>query len=353
MKRIITIGVVVLVILAILFTLIKNKKTLDSKNVVTDRSAVPVAVTLIQVAQQAITEQINIPATLIAQEEASIVVSSSGRIVSLSFKLGSVVRKGQVIGHLDVDELKLKLQSAEVSIAKLTKDLERNKILVEGNATNAKTVQDSQFDLDSKRLEADQLRKQISNGVIQAPISGIISEKQKEAGEYVGNNEMIGKVVNTNSLKARVYVSENNVFKLKNGQRATITTEVFPTETFNGIISFISPQGDDNHNYLVELAVDNNKSSRLKAGMYAMINFNESGTSTALQIPKSALVDGIKNPYVYVADGNKAVEKKIIIGREWGNKVEVISGLQEGDQIIMSGQINIVNGSTIKAIASN
>ncbi|PZR37637.1 MAG: efflux transporter periplasmic adaptor subunit [Azospira oryzae] len=353
MKRIITIGVVVLVILAILFTLIKNKKTLDSKNVVTDRSAVPVAVTLIQVAQQAITEQINIPATLIAQEEASIVVSSSGRIVSLSFKLGSVVRKGQVIGHLDVDELKLKLQSAEVSIAKLTKDLERNKILVEGNATNAKTVQDSQFDLDSKRLEADQLRKQISNGVIQAPISGIISEKQKEAGEYVGNNEMIGKVVNTNSLKARVYVSENNVFKLKNGQRATITTEVFPTETFNGIISFISPQGDDNHNYLVELAVDNNKSSRLKAGMYAMINFNESGTSTALQIPKSALVDGVKNPYVYVADGNKAVEKKIIIGREWGNKVEVISGLQEGDQIIMSGQINIVNGSTIKAIASN
>lgn len=353
MKRIITIGVVVLVVLAILFTLIKNKKTLDSKNVVTDRSAVPVAVKLIQVAQQAITEQINIPATLIAQEEASIVVSSSGRIVSLSFKLGSVVRKGQVIGHLDVDELKLKLQSAEVSIAKLTKDLERNKILVEGNATNAKTVQDSQFDLDSKRLEADQLRKQISNGVIQAPISGIISEKQKEAGEYVGNNEMIGKVVNTNSLKARVYVSENNVFKLKNGQRATITTEVFPTETFNGIISFISPQGDDNHNYLVELAVDNNKSSRLKAGMYAMINFNESGTSTALQIPKSALVDGIKNPYVYVADGNKAVEKKIIIGREWGNKVEVISGLQEGDQIIMSGQINIVNGSTIKAIASN
>lgn len=353
MKRIITIGVVVLVVLAILFTLIKNKKTLDSKNVVTDRSAVPVAVTLIQVAQQAITEQINTPATLIAQEEASIVVSSSGRIVSLSFKLGSVVRKGQVIGHLDVDELKLKLQSAEVSIAKLTKDLERNKILVEGNATNAKTVQDSQFDLDSKRLEADQLRKQISNGVIQAPISGIISEKQKEAGEYVGNNEMIGKVVNTNSLKARVYVSENNVFKLKNGQRATITTEVFPTETFNGIISFISPQGDDNHNYLVELAVDNNKSSRLKAGMYAMINFNESGTSTALQIPKSALVDGIKNPYVYVADGNKAVEKKIIIGREWGNKVEVISGLQEGDQIIMSGQINIVNGSTIKAIASN
>ncbi len=352
MKRIITIGIALLLVFALLFTLIKNKKTLDSKNIIVDRSSVPVTVTLITASKQTAAEQINTPATLTALEEGSIAVSSSGRIVSLNFQLGSVIKKGQVLGRLDVDELKLKLQAAEVSIEKLTKDFERNKILVEGNAANAKTIQDSKYDLDSKKLEADQLRKQISNGVILSPISGIISEKQKEEGEFVSTNEVIGKVVNTASLKARVYLAENKVFKLTAGQQARITTEVFPTEVFGGRVTFISPQGDDNHNYLVELAVENNKSSRLKAGMYAVISFNESVTSSVLQIPKSALVDGVKNPYVYLSEGGKAIEKKIIIGRELGNNVEVISGITEGDQIIVSGQINIVNGSTIKAIAS-
>jgi len=352
-SRILTVLVIVTIIGLILFTLFRNKKTLEERKEPVDRSKIPVSVTLDTVKVMSINSEISIPATLAAMEEGDIAAEISGRIESLGIELGSVVKKGQYIGHIDTKENELKLQAAELSVEKLNRDYERSKVLLAGNATNANAVTDAKYDLENKRLEVGQLRSQISKANIKSPVAGIVTDKKMVNGEYVNAGGVIATVVNLHNLKAKVYVPENQVMSVKVGQVAKVTTESFGDESFTGKVNFVSPKGDENHNYLVEVLIGNAAAARLKAGLYVQVYFGGKQQVQALQIPKTALVEGIKNPYVFVVQDGKAVEKKITIGRENGEYVEVLTGLNAGEHVITSGLINIVPGSYVQSVELN
>lgn len=347
-KNIIIIAGLVVIILAITLTLANNKKKINASKEVVDRSAVPVYVSTFQVEQLPLQGTLNVPAVLSANEEASISAATSGKIVSLNVELGSKVSKGQVIGVVDVKQKELNLKSTELNVEKLEKDYERDKILLQGNAATESAVTKTKYDYETNKIQADVIKQQIKDGNIVSPINGIITEKKLVAGEYVNTGAKVASVVDISKLKAVVFVSESDVFKLKEGDPVNVSTEVFPGTVFKGKISFISPKGDDNHNYRVEIAVANNNSIRLKAGIYVIAEFNVGGTSTALQIPKRALVEGVKNPYVFIASGNKSLKRKISIGREVGENVVVLQGLNPGEQVITDGQINLIDGSKIE-----
>src|SRR5699024_7108496 len=120
-----------------------------------------------------------------------------------------------------------------------------------------------------------QIKKQIADNQIKAPISGQIISKTKEAGEYVSPGAVLGHIVETNRLKADVMVSEDDVYSLQINKPVKITTDVYPKETFSGKIIFISPKGDEVHNYQVEVALNNKSSHPLKAGSFAYVDFQQ------------------------------------------------------------------------------
>jgi RND family efflux transporter MFP subunit len=347
-KKIIIISGLVVVLLAIVLTLANNKRKINASKKVVDRSSVPVYVSTFNVQPLAIQGNLNVPAVLSANEEAGIATATSGKIISLNIELGSKVSKGQIIGVLDVKQKELNLKSTELTVAKMEKDYDRDKILLQGDAATQSTVTKSQYDYESNKIQAALIRQQIQDGNIVAPISGIITDKKLVAGEYVNTGAQIATVVDISKLKAVVFVNESDVFQLEEGDQVKITTDVFPGVAFTGQITFISPKGDDNHNYRVELAVTNNNKIKLKAGIYIMAEFNVGADRTALQIPKRALVEGMKNPYVFIAVGNKAQTRNLSLGREIGENIEVLKGLTAGDKVITDGQINLIEGSKIE-----
>jgi RND family efflux transporter MFP subunit len=346
-KKIIIISGAFLLFASVGFVLNKNKNAIDAKNVIVDRSSIPVAVTVVKVSNQSVSGNLELPATLEPSKQADISVVISGKISSLHIVLGSTVGAGQVIGAVDTRQQQINLKDAKEVLAKAQKDYQLNKELFEGNAGTAQSVKDADRTLESARTKLSQVGQQLGDANIKAPISGIITAKNSEVGEYVNLGSSIATVVDVYSLKAVVFVGEKDVYRLKLNQTAVITADVLPGKNFNGKVSFISPVGDENHNYRVELTV-NNKSAVLKAGTYIKVNFNLGSGSEALQIPKIALVEGTKNPFVYVLNSDKAEVRKITIGREFGEQVEVLSGLEEGDEVVVSGQINLMNGSKIK-----
>lgn len=349
MKKTTTTLIVIAVLALIAFILFRNKKVLDSHKVVADRSHIAVPVLTWTARSLALSDSILVPATLAAMQEATLSATTSGRIETLNIELGAKVRKGQVLGKLDLKETRLKLEAAEVSIAKLERDYERNQVLLAGNATNANAVKDSKTELDSKRIEAAELRQQITDGNIIAPLSGVITDKKMVAGEYVSPGSAIATVADVFNLKAKVQVAENIVFGLKQGQRVSFTTDVYPGKSFNATITFISPKGDDNHNYLTELTVEDNRTVQLRSGVYIKVIFGNGSKQEALQIPKKALINGIKDPRVYIVQNNRAIEHKIVAGKEIGENIEVKRGIREGDKVITSGLINMVSGTLVKA----
>jgi RND family efflux transporter MFP subunit len=338
------------VIAAIAFTLYRNKKKIEKNNQVVDRSHVAIPVTYTEVAYLPVNRQLVLPAVLEPLNEAVISVNAQGKLKTLNIELGSVVKKGQVLGSIDSRLKELNLESTELTLNKLQGDYQRNKELLEGNATTEISVNESKYSYDNTRIQAEQLKQQISDGLVVSPISGVIVKKNLEAGEFVNPGTPIATVVDVTQLKANVKVNETDAYKLKDGQSVSIFCDVFPGEEFGGSIRYVSPRGDESHNYEVEIVLKNSSKVQLKAGTYIRVSFHTESSGDALQIPKVALVEGIKNPYVYVVKDTKAEMRKITVGREIGENIEVLGGLQKGEKVVVSGQINLSEGSIIEVI---
>ena len=189
--------------------------------------------------------------------------------------------------------------------------------------------------------------QQIADNNIYAPISGTIVQKNANAGEFANPGTPLASIMDISILKAIVYVSENNVYDLKVGQTAQITSSIFPDKITRGIIKYIAPKGDENHNYRVEVEIPN---SGYKAGTYVQVKFSFKKPADALQIPKNALVEGIKNPYVYIVNGNTVAVRKLELGEEIGQNVVIRSGLTAGEKVVTSGQINLSEKSKIQIV---
>jgi RND family efflux transporter MFP subunit len=348
-KRIISISAILLIAVAITATLAKNKKVIDSKNQVIDRSEIPVPVSVIAASLLPVQGNISLPSVLAPYEEAEISAGSSGKITRLNIDLGSRVTKGQVIGEIDARQKRISLQNTELTVEKLKKDYQRSKDLLEGNAINETSVSDALYNYENNRLQAEQIRQQIEDAGIVSPISGIVISKNMLAGEYVNTGASIASVVDVSRLKAIVYVNEKDIYRLKQDQKAIVFSEIFAGKEFQGKISYISPKGDENHNYQVEVLIENTV-SQLKAGTYVKVEFAFEKSESSLQVPKKALVEGIKNPYVYVISGNRASQRRLVLGKETGENIEVLEGLKEGEEIVLDGLINLIEGSVIEKI---
>ena len=332
------------------FTLAKNKKTINEHNKPIDRTDIKVPVTVTNVFEGNTEATFILPAVVKPVNDVNITLTASGKAKNLNFDLGTPVSKGQVIGTLDNSMKQINLELAELLVEKTKADFERFRDLYEGKAATEVEYKNSKYNYENAKNQVAQIRQQITDASIISPISGVITKKNIEEGEFVNLGGVIATVVDISTLKATVMVSENDVYKLKEKMPVTITADIFPGKNYKGFIKFISPVGDESHSYEVEISIDNDTKLAMKAGTFIKVKFNLTGGTNVLQIPKLALIEGTKNPYVYVASSDKAIMKKITLGRDLGENIEVLNGLTAGEPVITSGQINITETSHIEVI---
>lgn len=351
-KRIILISVIVLILAAIGFKLAGNKKVIEEKKkpVLEANVAIPVNVT--EVSFQEVNDKLVKSGNLIPYREADIMAITSGKLISVAFNLGSHIAEGSVVARVDNRGLQLNLEAAQLAKAKADKDLKRFTALLEGEATTEVTQQDAKLQFDNSVNQIELIQKQMADNNIKAPVSGQVVSKLKEPGEYVGPGTVLGHVVDVSRLKVNVMVSEQDAYTLKVGQQVTVSTDIYPGVAFTGKVSFISAQADGAHNYPIEIELVNRKDHPLKAGTFVYADFARNSQQKLLLVPRTALIESLKNPMVYVVQDNKAVVRKITVGRDIGNNIEVLDGLNEGEQVIVSGLVNIKEGSLVKAIGT-
>lgn len=360
-KIIIPIIIVLAVVLAIVLILAKNKAELNKARTPVDRTNVPVAINVSPAAYRPLEVNMQYPATIQPSEEATIYAQTNGMIASLNIFLGQQVRKGEVVGNLDSRTLAINLKQAEISLhaavinrSKMlddynrARDLYENKAGLEVNMLTAKNnFENAQSSYDNAQNNIRLIRQQIANAKIVAPLSGTVSAQKVKQGEYVSPSTPIASIANINTLKTTVFVDQATTYRLKSGQTANIISPVFPDQIFLGKIIYISPVADPNHNYQVDLQVMDKDGISLKGGTDAQVSFNSIPNKEVLQIPKSALMTDAAKPYVYVVKDGKAEVKKVMIGVVKNDKVEILSGLTGGEQVVTAGQISLKEGSNI------
>ncbi|OFZ65627.1 MAG: efflux transporter periplasmic adaptor subunit [Bacteroidetes bacterium RIFCSPHIGHO2_02_FULL_44_7] len=350
MKKVFIIAGVILIAALIGWKLFSNKQIINENNQAIDRSGISIPVNVIAVQKQEISGVFQLPAVLKPMEEVDIAINASGKVKSLNIQLGTFVRKGQVIGSIDNSLKSINLETTQLQVTKLKQDYERIQELRAGNAATQVELDNAKYNLENAKMQITLLQQQIRDGSLVSPISGIVTAKNISVGEFINMGASAAKVVDVSQMKTSVMVSEKDVYRLSEGMEVKITSDVFADKPMTGKIRYISPLGDASHNYEVEVLVENKQKLSLKAGTFVAIEFDVKTTENVLQIPKNALAEGVKNPFVYVAQGNKPVIKKIVLGRDLGENFEVLSGLKEGDQVIVSGQINLTTNSIIEII---
>lgn len=337
------IGIVGIIVLK----LVTNKKKINEKNqpAQVENIRIPVTVTSVSVEMQEI--ELVKTGILAPFKEAKVLSVSSGNVQRLLFNLGNNVSQGQALAILDTRLLELDLQKSESNVSKLNRDLQTYTELLEGNAATQEKVDNIRQNYDDALNQSRQLRGQIADATIKAPTSGIIGTKAVEEGMFVTAGTEIASIVNLSQLKIQVYLTEAEVYRISLGQRVTIKTDVYPDKSFFGTVTFISPQANQSYNYLTEITAVNDKDMPLRSGTFVYADFSRKTMQKILLIPREALNASTQDASVYIVQDGKAMLRNITVGVEYSNNVEVTDGLQLGEQVITSGQINLRDGALI------
>ena len=278
----------------------------------------------------------------------NLVVASQavGQITDLNVELGQYKAKGSVLATVDNKLKLLAVESAKLNLEKQKRDLARYENLFTGGGVTQQQLDDARLGFNNAEIQLEQAKKQLKDATITAPISGIVTEKLAELGAYTNVASPIARLVDISRLKIKMNVSETTVYKLSVGDQAKVVCDAFPGQTFSGKITFISANGDDSHNYPVEVVINNN--GKLKAGSFVNVTVELPSSGRVLAIPRASLLGSSSDAKVYVFKDGKVNIRSITISGGDEQWLHVVSGIQKGEQVVTAGQINLLDGMSVK-----
>jgi RND family efflux transporter MFP subunit len=351
MKRgIITIIALIVVGALIAWVLTNNKKENEAKiAVVADQSGAVIVKTAIA-KKDTLNLNFSSNGNFTAKHDLNLLAETGGRVTQILVDEGSRVSKGQVLVRIDPEYASLDLQNAEASYSKLKKDQERYASSYKTGGVTRSQLDDIELALRNAETMVQQARRRVQDSEIKSPISGIVNERLIEPGAFVAPGTPLFNIVDVSSLKLKVNANELQVVNLKTGDRVKITSTVFPDQTFIGVINFIAPKADNTLNYPVEIEVTNQDANNLRAGMYATATFEFPKQDPTMLIPRTSFAGGVNSNQVFILENEDTARiRDVVSGRIIGDQVEIIDGIAEGDIIITSGQINLIDGTLVKA----
>ena len=311
-----------------------SKKSETAEVVVADPTVSVAQVFVREVPQEAV-----YTSTVQAYVKNNIAPQMAGRITKINVEIGDFVKEGQVLAEIDKAQLlqaQLQLQNQEV-------ELQRLKTLYEEGGL-------SQSDYDAIQLQYNVLKTQVDNllenTTLRSPINGVVSARNYDVGDMYAMSMPLFTVEQIVPVKLLIGVSETDYSKVKKGDSVTVTADAIPDKTFYGKVNRIYPTVDPaTRTFTVEVKIDNAYKT-LRPGMFARATINF-GSNNNVVIPDVAVVkqQGSGERFVYVLnEDNTVTYKKVVLGRRMGAEYEVLEGLEDGDKIVIGGQIRLKDG---------
>lgn len=344
-------GSLVVALVLIAWKLNANKEENEARiAIVRESSAGAVPVQILTVKTSAIDQAFNENGNFEAVNQIELTSELAGRVRELYVKEGSVVKAGQAIAKIDNEILNANQAESMARLAQKKQNLERYEQAFKSGGVTQKQVDDARLELETAQAQSVQVNKNLSNALVKAPVNGIINKRFVEIGTYLAAGNKIVEIVDDAKLKLTVNVNEYQVIQLQKSDKVEVTASVYPEVTYEGVITFIAAKSDASLNYPVEIEIKNIAGKTLKAGMYGTAHFKPAQQVSSLLIPRSAFQGGINSNLVFLNDNGKAKLQKVVAGRAYGDQVEIREGLKNGDQVIVTGQINLVDGKDITVV---
>lgn len=314
------------------------------------------------VAMRQIKDDVILTGTIAPDKVVNVASKLGGRLLTASYKEGDRVAAGQLLASVEAIENDHSVQNAQFSVSSATASYENARLNYERNQKLFEAGLISQQVLDGAKLSYDtalNAKKQAENGLslarsqdnyanVYSPVSGVILKKFFEVGSLAsGPIYSVGAI---GQVKVQINADEKLLTFLKVGQPVTFTVDSWPDQTFQGKIANIQPQVDTaTRTVLVEIAAANGD-RKLFPGMFAKVVITRRAADNVPAAPLEALLNDAGGQYVYVVANGKAVKRAVQTGLADETQIEIVSGLQEGDQIIVAGQHTVVENSPVEVV---
>lgn len=293
------------------------------------------------------------------------------RIEKIYFDVGDYVRKGQVCVDLDkssITQSNIQIQNQQLAIENARLQMENQK--VEFNRTaelyNVGGISKSEYDMaklqydqtviafDNAQHQLDVLKSQLNllntNTRLVAPMDGIVTARNYDDGDMYAAQPILT-IEQTNPVKLIIKVSESYYDIVQQGMGVDVTLDAYQDQLFRGTVVTKYPTIDQQtHTFPVEIFMSNDK-QQIRPGMYARARINMS-SSVHVLVPDIAIVKqiGAGDRYVYVYKDGKVSYNKVELGQHVGDKFEIISGVNDGDDVVIAGMSKLANGREVEVV---
>ena len=313
---------------------------------------------------------------IVAQRKAAVASKGTGRLIWLGVVEGDKVKKGQVIGKLEDNDIRALLEQAKANFSLYQADLKdaensfnRSKALLKtGSATRMEvdaaearylrvlaSIQVAKANISSQEIA-------IENMLIRAPFDGTVLSKNADIGEIVSpmggsinSRAAIVSLADMSSLEVEADVSESNIEKIKINQECDIVLDAYPNKSYQGYVAKIIPTADRSKATVMVKVGFKNYDERVLPEMSAKVLFlsdkpkdEVKDEKPALILPMTSVTKRDGRDVVYLIKEEKAVEVPVTIGRKFNEYLEITSGISDGDKVIDKITDQIKNGIKVK-----
>lgn len=307
------------------------------------------------VGRGSIEQALTAASTIEAERMVTVHAESTGRLISFDLEEGDLLKAGASVARIKYDSQAATLDRAQTSLEKAERDLEIvERLHADGHASDDELAA-AKLAYKTAALDVGDSKRNIRNTRVTAPFGGTVTERFVTEGAFVSAGAQLITITDFDTLVARVYVPERELDRLAEGQPALVQGKAARSRQGQGTIKRIAPVVDATTGTVkvtvglpAELAGGD---EGFLPGMYAEVRLTTERKDDVLLVSKRALVREDEAVFVFVVQPDDTAKRvRIELGLEDAERAEVLSGLSEGDEVVITGQAGLSDGGKIARV---
>lgn len=307
-------------------------------------SVLPVKAVVMKAAP--LTDKLVAAGTVIADEQVSITAETSGRVVSIHFEEGTMVKKGDLLVSINNSDLLAQIARNSYQVQLAGEREQRQRSLLQKQGISQQTYDQALTELSTLKAEGALLQAQLDKTLIKAPFAGQLGLRQISEGSYVSPGMTIVSLANTQPVKIEFSVPERYAPFITKGSPISFSVEN-RTGSFEASVYAIEPVVDQRTRSLPMRARYANKENLVLPGSFARVNINLTSNSDALQLLSEAIIPEMGTNKVFAYRNGKAMPVGVETGLRTVSRIEITNGLVPGDTIITTGMLQLRPGMNV------
>ena len=324
-------------------------------------SAEPVAVTTVEVTEQLFPKTTLLSGSVVAHQRAEVAADTAGKVLEARVERGQVVKKGELLVRLDTRDSALGAAEASAALAAARTQEQHARLECQRSEKllAQRVISRSEHDRQQAACEASvastraaaaraaRAGKQVSDGRIVAPFSGVVVERSVSKGDFVAPGRPVVVLVERDPLRVELSVPEAAVAKVARDREIAFSVAPLPGERFRARVRYVGPVLDPRSRNLTIEALVESDDPRLLPGMFATARL-PAGEQRAAAIPRSAVTGKSESPRVFLVVDGVVHERVVQLGEQSADRVAVIKGLRPGERVVAQPTGALADGTRVK-----